>query len=133
MSRTVPPYSRTDYFEPLHAHGVEMETDETLDESLLPAENGSGPGGRRAGFVSGFIMGVLVGAGFALLFAPEEGQKTRRQLGKRMRSLQEEAKEGFDRASDRTRKELRRRQRRLKAELARVRAQARDRAREALE
>ena len=63
-----------------------METDKTLDESLLPAENGSGVAGRRAGFVSGFIMGMLVGAGFALLFAPEEGEKTRRQLGKRMRS-----------------------------------------------
>jgi hypothetical protein len=41
-----------------------------------------------------------------------------------MRSLQDDALEGIDRAGSRTRKELQRRQRRIRAELARARARA---------
>jgi hypothetical protein len=43
-----------------------------------------------------------------------------------VRSLSEDAREGFDRAGNRTRKELLRRKRRLRAELERVRARARE-------
>jgi gas vesicle protein len=85
----------------------------------------------RTGFVSGFLMGVLMGAGIALLFAPERGQKTRGRLRRRMRSLSEDALEGIDSASSRTRSELARRKKRLKAELAQIRERARARADEA--
>jgi gas vesicle protein len=67
-----------------------------------------------------------MGAAFALLFAPEQGEKTRGRLRKRMRSLGEGAREGIERAGARTRKELRRRQRRIQAELERARARAED-------
>ena len=94
-----------------------------LSETVLEDEDDGGPG---PGFVSGFMMGILVGAGFALLFAPDRGDRTRGRLRKRMRSLTEDAREGIDRAGTRTRKELLRRQHRLKAELRRVRARARE-------
>ena len=85
----------------------------------------------RTGFVSGFLLGVLMGAGMALLFAPERGEKTRGRLRRRMRVLSEDAREGLDSASSRTRTELARRKKRLKAELEQIRERARERAREA--
>jgi gas vesicle protein len=101
-----------------------MKTEETLGET--PAEREpTAVSHRRAGFVSGLMLGILIGAGFALLFAPEQGSKTRGRLKQQMRSLQEEAGEALDRAGTRTRKELLRRQRRLKAELKRARLRAR--------
>jgi gas vesicle protein len=101
-----------------------METEETLDQTGAEPEV-SHAAHRRAGFVSGLMLGILVGAGFALLFAPEPGSKTRVRLKKRMRSLQEDAGDAIDRAGSRTRKQLLRRQRRLRAELKRVRLKAR--------
>jgi gas vesicle protein len=77
-----------------------------------------------AGFVAGVLFGAFLGAGFALLLAPERGEKIRGRLKRRMRSLRDEARSGIDRAGNATRKELRRRQRRIRAELARARARA---------
>jgi gas vesicle protein len=77
-----------------------------------------------AGFIAGVLFGAFLGAGFALLLAPDRGEKTRGKLRRRMRSLRDDAREGIDRAGSATRKELRRRQRRIRAELARARARA---------
>ena len=77
-----------------------------------------------AGFVAGILVGAFLGAGFALLLAPERGEKTRDRLKRRMRSLRDDARSGIDRAGNATRKELRRRERRIRAELARARARA---------
>jgi gas vesicle protein len=77
-----------------------------------------------AGFVAGVLFGAFLGAGFALLLAPERGEKIRGRLKRRMRSLRDDARSGIDRAGNATRKELRRRQRRIRAELARARARA---------
>jgi gas vesicle protein len=76
---------------------------------------------------------VFLGAGLALFFAPDRGDKTRNKLRRRMRSLREDALEGLDRAGSRTRDELRRRQRRIRAELDRIRERAKERAKEARE
>ena len=101
-----------------------METEESLDESsreIEAADSSKGPG-----FAAGLLFGVVLGAGFALLFAPEQGQKTRGRLRRGMRSLGEDAREGIDRAGARTRKELLRQKRRLRAELERVRERAKE-------
>jgi gas vesicle protein len=87
-----------------------METEESLDESsteIEAADSSKGPGG----FAAGLLFGVILGAGFALLFAPEQGQKTRGRLRSGMRSTQ---------------KELLRQKRRLRAELERVRERAKE-------
>jgi gas vesicle protein len=102
-----------------------METEESLDESsndIEATDSSKGPGG----FAAGLLFGVVLGAGLALLFAPEQGQKTRGRLRRGMRSLGEEAREGIDRAGARTRKELLRQKRRLRAELERVKERAKD-------
>jgi gas vesicle protein len=90
-----------------------METEESLDRSsreIEATDSSKGP----SGFAAGLLLGVVLGASVGLLFAPEQGQKTRGRLRRGMRSTQ---------------KELLRRKRRLRAELER----ASERAREALD
>ena len=102
-----------------------METEETLDDSSNDIET-TGPSRGHGSVTAALLLGLVLGAGLALLFAPEQGQKTRGRLRKRMRSLGEEAREGIDKAGSRTRKELLRQQRRLRHELDRVRQRAKD-------
>ena len=92
----------------------------TPGENDRPAVSAHG----TAGFMAGILFGAFLGAGFALLLAPERGEKIRGRLKRRVRSLRDVAREGIDRAGNATRKELRRRQRRIRAELARARARA---------
>ena len=92
------------------------------DSKALTVESTSTRG--TAGFIAGVLFGAMLGAAFALLLAPERGDKTRGMLRRRMRSLRDDAREGIDRAGERTRKELRRRQRRIREELQRARARA---------
>jgi gas vesicle protein len=102
-----------------------MATDDTLGKSdgqIETIDSSRGP----AGFTAGLLMGVVLGAAIALLFAPEQGQKTRGRLRRRVRSLGEDAWEGIDKAGARTRKELIRRKRRLREELERVKERAKD-------
>jgi gas vesicle protein len=84
----------------------------TLDETA---------GHGRTGFLAGVLFGAFLGAGVALLFAPDKGQKTRRELDRRLRSLRHDALDAAGRAGSRAKKELRRRERRLKLELDRAR------------
>lgn len=69
------------------------------------------------GFIAGLLLGALIGAGAAVLTAPDSGRKTRKRLGKaavrlRKRSgnrwddLAEEVKERVDQAIDGARKRL---------------------------
>lgn len=110
-----------------------MKTEETSAE-LGEAPSVADPATRTgAGFLAGMVFGAVLGAGLALFFAPERGEKTRDRLRRRMRSLREDALGGIDQAGTRTRKELRRRQRRLRAELERIRERAKQRAKEARE
>ena len=48
-------------------------------------------------FVSGLLLGVAVGAGFALLMAPQSGRRTRRAL---VRSMEDVADSAADRWGD---------------------------------
>jgi gas vesicle protein len=109
---------------------AELGEDSSLGEGNSRAEAASRTG---AGFLAGMVFGVFLGAGFALFFAPDRGDKTRDRVRRRIRSLREDALEGLDHASTRTRKELRRRQRSLRAEVERIRERAKERAREAKE
>jgi gas vesicle protein len=86
------------------------------------APEGSGLGG----FAVGVVFGAFLGAGIALLFAPERGDKTRRRLRHRLRSLRDEAGQQLERAGKRTGRDLLRRRRRLEAGLERAASRARD-------
>ena len=59
-------------------------------------ENGAGgdaPAGERGGFVALAVLAAALGAGAAVLLAPEEGGKTRERVGRGLRSLRGEAAE----------------------------------------
>lgn len=109
-----------------------MKDEEASVEPTISVDDAE-PGHGRAGFVSGIIFGLLIGAGFALLFAPERGDRTRGRLRRRMQSLREDALDSIDQAGSRTRAELQRRKRRLRAELERIKKRAKERTREAKE
>lgn len=110
-----------------------MSTEETsaeIGENSSRAEAASRTG---AGFLAGIVFGVFLGAGLALFFAPDRGDRTRNRLRRRIKSLREDALASLDEAGSRTKDELRRRQRRIRAELERIRDKAKERAREAKE
>jgi uncharacterized membrane protein YccC len=94
--------------------------DEGNGQELGPEARGVG------GFAVGVIFGAFLGAAIALLFAPERGDKTRRNLRRRLRSLRDEAGDQLERAGKRTGRDLLRRRRRLEAGLGRAASRARD-------
>ena len=49
-----------------------------------------------SGFLKGIIFGGLVGAGVALMLAPQEGEKTRKELKKKTKDLQKKAQQFVD-------------------------------------
>jgi gas vesicle protein len=53
------------------------------------ADNGSNVGG----ILVAFMAGMVVGAGVALLYAPQTGKETRRMLAKKADELKDEAEE----------------------------------------
>ncbi len=55
-------------------------------------------------FLAGLMLGAAVGAGVALLLAPESGDRTRRAIRRRVRGLSDDAADGYGAA----RKEVRR-------------------------
>jgi gas vesicle protein len=59
-------------------------------------------------FIVGLAVGALVGAGLALLYAPESGDKTRRRLGRRLRHLRDRSDKSVQELKSALRKELRR-------------------------
>ena len=54
--------------------------------------------GIGVGFGLGLLAGAAIGIGLGLLFAPKDGASLRRDLARRARELQDEAKEQVERA-----------------------------------
>jgi gas vesicle protein len=80
---------------------------------------------RAASFIAGLLLGAVLGAGIALLVAPDKGTRTRQRIGKQMRSLGESAKEGFDDVAQHATRDLLRRRRRLRHQLDELAREAR--------
>ena len=65
-------------------------------------------GGSTRPFVSGLLLGALIGAGLALLFAPQSGEETRRVVRRKAKKLAAEAQDRYDDLKDRVRRARRR-------------------------
>jgi len=72
------------------------ENDETMDQD---PDDGETDARLRplGGFAAGVVFGALLGAGIALMLAPDRGDKTRRRLRRRLERLREEATDGLER------------------------------------
>ena len=55
---------------------------------------------KRSGGIGSFMLGLAVGAGIALLLAPQSGEATRRRLANRARRMREAAENAVAEASD---------------------------------
>ena len=55
-------------------------------------------------FVAGMALGALVGAGLALLFAPQSGEETRRLVSRRAKLLAREARDRYDDVKEKVRR-----------------------------
>jgi gas vesicle protein len=64
-----------------------------INNSLENGTPDDSPAGERGGFVALAVLAVALGAGAAVLLAPEEGGKTRQRVGRGLRSLRGEAAE----------------------------------------
>jgi len=65
---------------------------------------GESGNGRGRTFAAGLIIGGLVGAGLALLLAPQAGEETRRHLARRARRLADDARDRYEDARERVRR-----------------------------
>jgi hypothetical protein len=87
---------------------IDLDEEAPMEMDDEPAEKPSG----TVGFVSGLILGALIGAGIALLVAPEKGAVTRKRLKRKLRELTDDAMDQAEDWSHRTKRELRHRRRR---------------------
>ena len=61
-------------------------------ENGTPADSpADSPAGERGGFVALAVLAAALGVGAAVLLAPDEGAKTRKRVGRGLRSLQGDA------------------------------------------
>lgn len=56
--------------------------------------------GQVLNFVSGLVLGAVIGAGIALLMAPDKGSRTRRKLVRRASRLKSGASDRWDELAD---------------------------------
>jgi gas vesicle protein len=83
-------------------------TDEefSLDDDFRDEEPFQEAHGTR-NFLVGIAVGALLGAGLALLYAPDRGANTRRRLGRKIRRLRDRSGESVQELKNALRKELR--------------------------
>lgn len=62
------------------------------DVTVVEADSGSG--------LKWFVLGAAIGAGLGILFAPQAGERTRRDLARRGRKLRAEAEDKLDDLAD---------------------------------
>jgi hypothetical protein len=98
----------------------ELDDDDLEDEDLEELGIYEGLIGLR-GFAAGLVVGALVGAGVAMLIAPERGEILRKRIGRGIREIHEDARDQLDDWRGDARRELGKHRRRLKRRLRRVR------------
>ena len=62
-----------------------------INKNLENLTSGDSPAAERGGFVALAVLAAALGAGAAVLLAPDEGAKTRKRVGQGLRSLQGDA------------------------------------------
>lgn len=77
-----------------------------IDFEIETGEEKEPRGWNTTSFIAGIVVGAAVGAGVALLLAPNSGEDTRRAIRKRVKGLSRDAADGFVTAREEVRKRL---------------------------
>lgn len=87
-----------------------MAEHDDRDETFEDEEEGSGGEGFHTGsLLTGLVIGAVLGAGAALLFAPQSGERTRRMLSRRGNSFRRDAERKLVSAKKQARRMVRER------------------------
>jgi hypothetical protein len=103
---------------------TEDEIEDDLEDELDPEdEDYEGCSGFTVarGFAAGLIVGALVGAGVAILMAPERGEILRRRIGSGLREIQDDARDQLEDWRGDAGRELSKQRRKLARRLRKVR------------
>lgn len=87
--------------EDVRSDDAALEDDEEMDEGTVET------GGART-FVAGLVIGALVGAGLALLLAPQSGEATRRMLRRQAKRAAHGVQDRYDEIKEKVRRARRR-------------------------
>ncbi len=97
-----------------HDEGLQVVDDDVLEEELAEADAVRAHASGIVGFMGGALIGAIVGAGVALLVAPERGAVTRRRIRARFEDASDDAMDRFEDLRDDANRRLRKGQRRLR-------------------
>jgi len=98
-------------------HDVEsLEDDELIADELAELGEIDGSSG-VVGFIGGLMLGAVIGAGIALLVAPERGDVTRRRIRARIDDFRDDARDHLGELRDEAGHQLRRGRRKIKRRL----------------
>ena len=96
----------------------DQDDDEVNDDDVVETdETGGGTG--TVSFLAGMVLGALVGAGVALLMAPERGVVTRRRLKKLVTRMRDDTRDRLEDWRDDVKAELKRRRRQIRERIER--------------
>ena len=96
---------------------LQDDVDELDEEEVESDEHMSG----GVGFIFGLVLGGLLGAGVALLTAPDRGSVVRRRIRTRFSDLHDDARDHLDDWRDEARREVGKQRRRVRDRMQRHR------------
>ncbi|MBI4500004.1 MAG: YtxH domain-containing protein [Gemmatimonadetes bacterium] len=97
---------------------MDQEDEELNDEDGGETDQQGGRSGTLS-FLAGMVLGALVGAGVALLMAPERGTVTRRKLKKLVTRMRDDTRDRLEDWRDDVKAELKRRRREIRERIER--------------
>lgn len=106
----------TDFIRGRSGNGDPDTADAELDEAATE-DAAERDGGSMLSFAAGLMLGAAMGAGVALLLAPQAGDETRRLLGRRARRLGDRMADRMDDLREDVRRSARKSERKLRKSL----------------
>ena len=104
----------------------DLYEEDPSEVEILEEDEANGESFGGAEFAGGLLLGAVLGVAITLLFAPQEGRRTRRDIRRRARHLRDDAEESWDDAQREVKRRLRRHKRSVKGHVDKAADRARD-------